>query len=82
MPKAPDPRPIICPLTSAGFRADAESGMESPAWAEADDLEIDLCAQDLDASRGAAPGFGDCNLDCCHCAIRWYARRIVDLREN
>jgi hypothetical protein len=82
MPKDPDPRPIICPLTSAGFHADAGPGMESPMWAEADDLHIDLCGADQDASREGAPSLGDCNLDCCHCAIRWYARRIVNLREN
>jgi hypothetical protein len=83
MPKDPTPRPINCPLTSAGFSADAGPDMESPAWVEADDLDIEPCVEDVDRSRGTtAASLGDCNLDCCHCAIRWYARRIVNLREN
>jgi hypothetical protein len=85
MGKVPDPasRPAKCPLTAAGFQADAEGGMESPMWVEADDLDMEPCVQDEDRSHGtAAPSIGDCNMDCCHCALRWYARRIINQREN
>lgn len=51
-------------------------------WAEVDDPDIEPCVQDLDASRATISTIGDCNLDCCHCAIRWYARRIVNQRDN
>jgi hypothetical protein len=83
MPKDRDRRPINCPLTSAGFRADAGPEMESPMWAEADDVDIEPCVQDVDRSHGTTvSSIGDCNLDCCHCALRWYARRIITQREN
>jgi hypothetical protein len=83
--KVPDPscRPLQCPLTSAGFQAGAGTGLESSLWAEVDDQDIELCVQDLDASREAtASGLGDCTRDCCLCALRWYARRIVNQTDN
>jgi hypothetical protein len=84
MPKVPDPsRPIRCPLTISEFEAGAEAAaLASPMWAEVDDPDIEPCVQDLDASRATIATIGDCNLDCCHCAIRWYARRIVNQRDN
>jgi hypothetical protein len=83
MPKVPDPnRPIRCPLTDSEFEAGAEAAALAPMWAEADDPNIEPCVQDLDASRATISTIGDCNLDCCHCAIRWYARRIIDKRDN
>jgi hypothetical protein len=37
----------------------------------------------VDPSRGTVVSrIGGCNLDCCHCAIRWYARRILHQKEN
>jgi hypothetical protein len=83
MTKIPDPsRPIRCPLTVSESEAGAEAAALAPMWAEVDDPDIELCVQDLDASHATISTIGDCNLECCHCAIRWYARRIATLREN
>lgn len=83
MAKVPDPsRPIRCPLTDAEFEAGAEAAALAPIWAEVDAPDMEPCVQDLDASRATIASIGDCNLDCCHCAIRWYARRIINRRDN
>jgi len=84
MAKVPDPsRPIRCPLTDSEFEAGAEAAALAPLWAEAGDQDIEPCVQDVDRSQGTtASHIGDCNLECCHCAIRWYARRIINQRDN
>jgi hypothetical protein len=84
MAKAPDPsRPIRCPLTVSEFEAGTEAAALVPIWAEVDAQNIEQCVQDVDASHGTtAFSIGDCNLECCSCAIRWYARRIINRRDN
>ncbi len=87
MAKVPNPsRPIRCPLTASEFEAGLKAAALGPRWVEVDDPDIEPtmepCVQDPEASRATIATIGDCNLDCCHCAIRWYARRIANLREN
>lgn len=38
----------------------------------------DRCLQDIDPSQASTLShFADCNLECCHCAVRWNGRRIM-----
>ena len=84
MAKVPDPsRPIRCPFIASESEAKTEAAALAPMWAEVGDQDIGPCVQDVDPSHGTtASHIGDCNLECCHCAIRWYARRIINRRDN
>jgi hypothetical protein len=70
------------PPTSSGIHALTGATMQSPTVASDDDQTVDQCVQDIDPSHAStASHLGDCNLECCNCAIRWSARRILLQRE-
>ncbi len=76
-------RPDPCPSLPADKPEEAKAPARSPNWDPEDDEDIERCIQDVDPSRGTVVSrIGGCNLDCCHCAIRWYARRILHQKEN
>jgi hypothetical protein len=55
----------------------------SPRFTPEDDDDISRCIQDVDPSCATRVShIGDCNLECCYCAVRWSARRVLHLKEN
>jgi hypothetical protein len=70
--------PFKSPLTSSEISSLTGGTMLPPVVAPDDDLAFDQCVQDMDPSHAStASHIGDCNLECCNCAIRWNARRIL-----
>jgi hypothetical protein len=68
--------------TSSGSHAPIGTAMQSPDAALENEQAVDQCVQDLDPSHASmASHLGDCNLECCTCAARWNARRILLERE-
>jgi hypothetical protein len=64
------------PRSPSDIHAVTEATMLSPSVAPDDDQTVDRCVQDIDPSHASTVShIGDCNLECCHCAIRWSARR-------
>ncbi len=69
--------PFNSPPTSE-TNAVTASTMPAPSVALGVDQTADRCLQDIDPSQASTLShFGDCNLECCHCAVRWSARRIL-----
>lgn len=68
--------PFKSPLTSSEIHALIGSAIEPPIVTPDDRQTVDRCVQDIDPSHApTASHIGDCNLECCNCAIRWSARR-------
>jgi len=66
------------PPTSSGSHASIGATTQSPIVAADDDQTVGQCVQDVDPSHASiASHLGDCNLECCTCAVRWSARRIA-----
>jgi hypothetical protein len=58
--------------------APLKSPPSSSEVAPNDDQTAGRCVQDIDPSRACTVShIGDCNLECCYCALRWTARRIL-----
>ena len=69
--------PIKSPLTPSEIPAETGDTLPSSGSSREDEQDIEKCVQDLDPSCGSVVShIGDCNLECCHCALRWLARRI------
>ncbi len=73
-------------LSGAPFNSTSDSEINSVTGAVPLPLRVapdigqiaDRCVQDIDPSQAStASHFGDCNLECCHCAVRWNARRTL-----
>ena len=74
----PSSAPFKSPPTSSEIHALADATMLSPIVAPGDDQTIDRCVQDIDPSHASAVShIGECNLECCYCALRWSARRTL-----
>ena len=71
------------PLTFSEIHAETGATLPSAGSAREDEQDIERCIQDMDPSRASVVShIGDCNLECCHCAIRWSARRILAQQET
>jgi hypothetical protein len=73
--------PLKSPASS-GSHAFIGATTQSPIVAQGKGQTVNPCAQDLDPSRAStASHLEDCNLECCTCAARWSARRLLLDRE-
>jgi hypothetical protein len=74
--------PIESPRPSSQLDARTPADASSRFTPEDDD-DITRCIQDVDPSCATKVShIGDCNLECCYCAVRWRARRVLHLKEN
>jgi hypothetical protein len=75
--------PIELPRASSDAGAGTKATAASPRFTPEDDRDIGRCIQDVDPSYASTVShIGDCNLECCYCAVRWHARRVLHLKEN
>jgi len=74
--------PFKSPPTSSEIHALIGAATQSTIVAPEDDQTVDRCVQDIDPSHAStASHLGDCNLECCTCAVRWSGRRTQLERE-
>lgn len=74
--------PLQSPPASSGSHAFIAATMQSPIVAQGEGQTANPCVQDLDPSHAStASHLEDCNLECCTCAARWSARRLLLERE-
>jgi len=70
--------PFKSPATPSEIHALAKAATLSGVAASECDQTVNRCVQDMDPSHASTVSHvGDCNLECCHCAVRWSARRSL-----
>lgn len=74
--------PTKSSLTPSDVHAGTGAMTSSSRSVQEVSLDAERCIHDLDPSRSLTISDAEgCNLECSYCAVRWNARRILDLQD-